>query len=422
MSKLRFLLPILIIVLFPEHIYAKKIRIYKRLDNITNIGNIKPVDDEKYLINNQLWYYTDTKNIEPQYDWGKLAALLTYYIADTSSVYYGENVNLWIYDIEPVLAQHNQNRDFYYRQKHKLLDQDTTLAWDLWDSTNDFAPFLALKTGPGAVISDQGISKGYVEDFIIFANNRVYVFNFSNEKTQCGIESFEKRCLSVINSVDLYSFYQEEIKKLKQIRDELTRTIINVSIVTILGILVFVLSYRRKGDKNSQALKWLYYTYSCIGIALVVMYLIVFSYAHRDVALGAIAEALSVIIIGFIFCLLFCKKSKEDYIEYYLLSPKMIKWFKLTTEYRKRLIMAFLIYPLFAILPIPYLNFFFFIFYIIPISLIMCVIHIIIWLREGKVLDSKIKKQEKQTQLYCRYCGKLIDAKSKYCQYCGQEQ
>ena len=188
------------------------------------------------------------------------------------------------------------------------------------------------------------------------------------------------------------------------------------------------MALNQKSIKNLQAVKWLYYTITCSVIAIILLFIIIaplfyekYYYDVHDVFGDAIV-VLIVLSVDFTLCLYLTKKSKEDYTKHYLISPKLIKWFKLTTEYRKRLVMTFLIYPLFAITPIPIVGSFFLGFYIIPATFIMWVIYVVIWIRDGKILDSNMKNSENNAKLYCKHCGKLIDAKSKFCQYCGKEQ
>lgn len=35
--------------------------------------------------------------------------------------------------------------------------------------------------------------------------------------------------------------------------------------------------------------------------------------------------------------------------------------------------------------------------------------------------DSSSKLRKKESQMYCRYCGRLIDSDSTFCRYCGKK-
>jgi len=83
--------------------------------------------------------------------------------------------------------------------------------------------------------------------------------------------------------------------------------------------------------------------------------------------------------------------------------------------------MIFLIYPFFLVVPLPVIGIFFLVFYILPVILILGIIWIVLWIREGKKMDGKPQVQNDKARLYCRHCGKLIDADSDYCRYCGKK-
>lgn len=51
----------------------------------------------------------------------------------------------------------------------------------------------------------------------------------------------------------------------------------------------------------------------------------------------------------------------------------------------------------------------------------MSIVWIVLWLKAGKKIDKKPIVSEDKARLYCRYCGKLIDADSEYCRYCGKK-
>lgn len=83
--------------------------------------------------------------------------------------------------------------------------------------------------------------------------------------------------------------------------------------------------------------------------------------------------------------------------------------------------MILLIYPFFVIVPLPVIGVLFLMYYILPVLLVVCIIWIVLWIREGKKIDAKPQVQNDRARLYCKHCGKLIDADSDYCRYCGKK-
>lgn len=193
-----------------------------------------------------------------------------------------------------------------------------------------------------------------------------------------------------------------------------------LSAVLLIGISIFLLVAKKPGKNNCHARKTAMYCILCFAINYIIhQFLVIF---HPDYL-----EMEGFVIFFFLFSLLtlplmeafLANRSKQDYFNYYLI-PDRLSEKLINNDYRKRLLMIFLIYPLFYIIPIPFAGLFVFLFYILPVLLILGIIWIIIWIKEGKRMDTKPQTQNERARLYCRHCGKLIDADSDYCRYCGK--
>ena len=240
---------------------------------------------------------------------------------------------------------------------------------------------------------------------------------------------FDKRCLSIANSIDLKSYHEKEIAELamkeiqaKKNREEAMWIRIIYAMITLCGIIGFALSLRKAGRKNIQARKWLYYILICSGVCVIAMGIGVFLYPNKGDTYGFLfVFFLPAIIINGLLCLFFARKTIKDSNSLYFIPKWISNNLNITTEFRTRLLMILLIYPFFVIAPLPVVGMLFLAFYIIPVILILGTIWIVLWIREGKKMDAKPQFQNERARLYCRHCGKLIDADSDYCRYCGKE-
>ena len=194
-----------------------------------------------------------------------------------------------------------------------------------------------------------------------------------------------------------------------------------LSAVLLIGISIFLLVAKKPGKNNCHARKTAMYCILCFAINYIIhQFLVIF---HPDYL-----EMEGFVIFFFLFSLLtlplmeafLANRSKQDYFNYYLI-PDRLSEKLINNDYRKRILMIFLIYPLFYIIPIPFAGLFVFLFYILPVLLILGIIWIIIWIKEGKRMDTKPQTQNERARLYCRHCGKLIDADSDFCRYCGKK-
>lgn len=403
------------------------------IDNLNcfdNDGNT--LDGNWVRIGNRYWFSNDLEEIEPDEGFGKLIYVFSYHINDIGSRYYGEEASLWIYDIATIKQETGLEKDSIYKHISIYLTKDSA---SIWNPTDRFHPFIALKTKPIAIIENikDGSGPTYEENIIILANDRIYRLNISNDqikdKGMQAFNMFDKRCLSIANSIDLLSYHEKEIAELakkeiqekKDRQDALCIRIIYV-IITLCGILAFVLSLRKEGKRNIQAWRWLYYIVICTGASAIAMGIGVLLYPNDYDTHGYLYILyLPAMIINSLLCLFFTKKATEDNNNFFLIS----KWFsnslKITNEFRTRLLMILLVYPFLIIVPLPVIGVLFLVFYIPPVLLILGIIRVFMWIREGKKIDAKPQYQDDKARLYCRHCGKLIDADSDYCRYCGKK-
>ena len=404
----------------------------ENLSPFDNNGN--SLDDNWVRIGNRYWFSNDLDEIESDEGLGNLIFVFSYHIDDRDSRYYGEEASLWIYDIEPLKQETGLERDSIYRHIAISLSKDTTSIWKI---TDRFLPFIALETGPRLVVefnsSEDGSKPLYEENFIILANDRIYRLNISNDmikvKGMQAFNMFDKRCLSIANSIDLKSYHEKEIEELasKEIQEKKDRQkamLIRIiySILTFLGVIFIVLSFRRAKRRNLQAKKYLYYIVICTVVAIIAMGVGVFLYPHDNDTFGFLMVMYTpLILVNSFISLFFAQKATEKYNNYSLIPEWLSSSFHINNEFRKRLLMIFLIFPFFFIVPIPYVGLFCLVCYLFPVSIILGIIWIIVWIREGKKIDNNFSTIKDSTQSFCRHCGKLIDANSEFCRHCGKK-
>ena len=365
--------------------------------NISHIGNISKYDSRGYKlddywvnIGNHHWYSQKLEDKNGNDDFGELIKLYSYAIVDSENRYNGEEASIWIYDI------------------------------------------ITLEAGAGAQISQEG-EVTYFDNYIILGNERVYNINFTNRKWNMrGFESyahFHKRCISIIKDIDLVSYYKWEKDynryqnlSVKEKEERLLWESILYMILLVSGLCVFSLASKRLGKKNSHARNLALYNITCMALGLLIYGAMAIANPNWDGTLAFVLFGfLPSVLISSLIERFLAKKSHQDYHSYYLIPKWLSINLHITNEFRKRLLMIFLIYPFFFILPVPVVDMFFLAFYILPVLLILGIIWIVLWTIEGKKMDAILKVQNDKAQLYCRHCGKLIDADSDYCRYCGKK-
>lgn len=411
---------------------VSKARFWEHLKE-THIENLSPFDnrgnsleDNCVRIGKHYWYINDLDDIDSDERLGNLIFAFSYQINNIYNRYDGEKAFLIIYDIEPLKQKLGINKDSIYNSLYMSFTNDSL---SFWDTTNQFLPFIALKTRPRATYSPNDSLPTFEENIMIMANDRIYNFYLANDKIRTkGMEAFnmfDKRCINIAKSLDLRSYRVKEIEKEikeKKERQEAIWIKIIYSIISLLGIGVYALSLRNMGKKNNLAKKWLTFIGICTGIAIIVMGIGVFMYPNDSDTQGALFVIyIPTVIINSIFSLYFAKKTNEENYDYNLIPEWLSRGLKINNEFKKRLLLILLIYPFFFIVPIPIIGLFWGIFYIIPLLLILGIIWIVLWIKEGKRMDDKHQVQNDRAQLYCRHCGKLIDADSDFCRYCGKE-
>lgn len=404
----------------------------------THIGNISRLDirghklDDNWVnIGNNYWYSHNIEDVDYNEDLGNLIGLYTYSIEDSSNYNYGESASLWIYDISNKLLSQNISKDDFYKSIYNEYLKDTASIWKI---SSDFTPFLALGTGPRTSHSinkknrNIQINSSYKEYFIIFANERIYQFNFSNKKYEDngidGYKIFHKRCKSIVKDTDLLTYtkwkHDKEIKEQEQNdRDNWWRILFVV--IFIVGSIIFMLRVKKTENFNSQARKLARYIISCYILNLLLVCFWVMSKIYSDSYIVILVLFIpSIFILSSMEVFLANRSSKNNY-NYYLIPDILIKRSIINTEFQKRVLMVFLIYPLFFIAPLPIIGSCFILLYILPVLLIFGIINTFLWLRKGWIQDFNTKNQKEKARLYCRHCGKLIDADSCFCRYCGNK-
>ena len=402
----------------------------------TNIGNIKSRRD--YIrIGNENWYHNDIDKIKTDTEFGELERYFSYRIIDEDDRLYGEESALLIYGIRKKLLDDNIDRDTFYNKIYQSLSSDTTLNWK---KTYYFKPLFALSTGPSLSVefpnkddqefydNNEDIEYEFKEKIIIFANDKIYCFYFSNDKLmdkfnvkgEQAFNLFNERCVSIVRDFDFlsYQLWEKDLHK----KDKWTKLLF--SLILFFGSFVFILSLRKIGRNNMQARKWFFYCAFWVIVVIIVGILIIaafINYSYHNFKNVVCFSSLAILINSGLSNYLSIK-TNEDYNPHYLIPDKFKMSFNVGTEFKKRLMMIFLFYPIFIFASIPIIGFYAIVFYILPILLILGLIWTVCWLFMGRRLDSNLQKSdESKARLYCRHCGKLIDADSSFCKHCGKK-
>lgn len=415
--------------------------------NDSRIGNISDRDSRGYPLNNNwvnigniYWCSQDFEDVNANEDFGKLIQLYAYDITDWDNPNYGEEASLWIYDISPKLRKAKKNSSNFYKE---ICDSYTVGANSMWKKTNALNNVLVLKSGPALDISmntDQTSSSKLVEKFIVLENDRVYSFHFTNDKIEVEglntFDTFNKRCLSILKRFDFTSYERWKVrytkytylaKKEQKERNYWNRNLFVLSVLSL--VLIFFLFFKKLGNHNLFAKKLA--IYDVIGFLLAVIALVIASINELDINTKHVSWY---VIISYIHYGLLCsimyrylagKSNIADSYKYSLIPNWLNKVSILKSERSKRTLLILLLYPLFFVLPLPYIGDFILIFYILPVAFIFLIIYGIIWVIGGKTSNSKISKEsvpeQQNSKVFCRHCGKLIDADSEYCCYCGKK-
>lgn len=193
----------------------------------------------------------------------------------------------------------------------------------------------------------------------------------------------------------------------------------------ICGLGIYLSSYRKLGRNNRQAYRLAIYCMACEALSIVIASLgLNEETSNGSYGLWAVLFFPSVIIAPIILTYLYRRANDVEEHGHILIPLWIEKTNVVNSELSKRLFLVFISYPLFYIVPIPYGGIFAFIFYIIPMAIIFAIINILLWIVKGRKMDKNLqtlKYDNSKARIYCRFCGKLIDADSGYCRYCGKE-
>lgn len=415
--------------------------------NKSRIGNISDRDSRGYPIKtnwvnigNIYWCSQDFEDVNANEDFGKLIQLYAYDITDWENPNYGEEASLWIYDISPKLRKAKKNTGLFYKE---ICDSYTAGANSMWKKSNALNNVLVLKSGPALDITmntDQTSSSKLVEKFIVLKNDRVYSFHFTNDKIEVKglntFETFNKRCLSILKRFDFTSYERWKVRYAKYLylankeqkeRYYWNRNLFVLSVLSL--VLVFLLFFKKLGNLNLFAKRLA--IYDIFGFFLAVIALVISSINILDIN----TEHLSwYVIVSYIHYGLLCsimyrylagKSNIADGNKYILIPNWFNKASILKSERSKRILLIFLLYPLYLVLPLPCIGDFIFVVYILPVAFIFLIIYAIIWVKDGKTSNPIILKEsipeQQNGKVFCRHCGRIIDADSEYCCYCGEK-
>lgn len=261
---------------------------------------------------------------------------------------------------------------------------------------------------------------------------KTYGKNAFNESISCdnGEDAYIKRKAQLRERayVQLYSKWEKEhhrYTELSQKEDEERKNTTYILYPTMLfcGVCIYLLSFRKVERKNRQAYTLMVYCVICEILSIIIAS-IPFALDENTIngsyGLWALLFFPSVLINPIIMAYL-SKRSIEEKQDHLLIPLWLTKTNIVNSELSKRLFLAFIAYPLFYLVPIPFGSIYVFILYIIPMSFIFAINYIIIWIAKGRKIDKTSECHQQKTMIYCRFCGKLIDADSDYCRYCGKK-
>lgn len=440
MSHFRFFGMLLLCFLFDINITCAETYLQWFLETDIHIANLSISNDGWVQIGNERWLAQKLDDTEADESLGKPLYVLSYHINNKYSRYYGEKASLRIYDIKPLKEKTGMDNGSTYSRISNDLTKDST---SMWYPTHVFFPFVALKTKPRAIFKihdDHSTEQTFKESIIIMGNERIYYFQITNDQIRengmQAFEMFDERCLSIAKSLDLKSYYirslekyEQEIEDNKNLRaqekeDELRVMWIKIIYysITLCGIIALIFLSKKTRKDNILIRKWLSYIAICTVVFIVGMGVGVFMYPKDPATCGYLfVFYLPAIIINTLLGLFLVRKTTVIDNINSLIPEWLYNNLKITNEYRRRFMMVFLVYPFLIIVPLPVIGLLFIAFYIIPVSLILSVRWIALWIREGMGKNINSLVRNKREQFYCRHCGKLIDADSEYCRYCGKK-
>ncbi len=197
-------------------------------------------------------------------------------------------------------------------------------------------------------------------------------------------------------------------------------------IVILCCIALFLLNIEDIGKNNKQARVLTFYVIGCYVTGVISMTIGALAYPQKSDTLGWLVGVFFPFVA--ICCLMaryLATKSNTSYYLSYLIPKWTIQTFSIDSEFKKRLLLIVLFYPLFTLVPLPVAGLLVLVYYILPVIVLLFAIWgfvwIIAWLKAGKALDLKIEtEQTDKACIFCKHCGKQIDAGSVFCRYCGK--
>lgn len=221
-----------------------------------------------------------------------------------------------------------------------------------------------------------------------------------------------------------YKEYTELCTKENKERDDAANKL--YSVILFCGLCAYLLSFRRPQKINNQARSLVIYNITCeaVNIIIVLLPFVLDKEITNDLYLIFAALFLPSLIINPSMISYLSPKSGKERKPYFLIPQWVRNTNAFNSEVSKRLLSVFILYPLFYLVPIPYVGCYVFVIYIIPMSIIFTILSIIAWIFKGRNIDkiSRKPRDKEKAKIYCRYCGNLIDADSKYCTHCGKKQ
>lgn len=403
---------------------------YRKLSHFGDVRHTNELDENRVHFGGREWYSNEiTNGIKTDKDYGTLVRLYSYY--DN-----GENVDLWVYDIKPKLEELNISRDSFYINIYKEYSSDTTKIWKI---SRDFRPFLALTSGPLLYIS--GEESEFREYIIVFANDRVYSFCISNDKLKSDGQTnvfnvFDERCVNIVKDIDFntYRKWETDYNKyktlsLKEHTERLKWCRILLTIVLFCSVLFLAMPQQRLGKVNMRARNLFFYDAICYCITLLICSGLIWIgdtlSETMTVNMGWAFGFIAATIIYTILMTYLTRRSNEVYHNTFLIPSWMIKTFNINFAVGKRILLVLLFFPLYYIVPIPFVGIVYvFTLYVIPIMILIAIVLIIKWIIDGKRNEiDRIKATGSNgiNKMFCRHCGSQIDSDSEYCRYCGKK-
>lgn len=328
-----------------------------------------------------------------------------------------------------------------------LFNIDKVINYNLEPVTDDFSSYAEEHFGLNALPKDEFnqfvnknkelISKHNYDPIFInrLYHNKLYIDFFGKNAfyksiREYGDKAFEQRESRMY--AYLYPKWKYEYSKYinlseKENQERKSSTYILYSILLFCGMCIYLLSYRKIGYSNGQIHGLIVYNIICEILSLIIASLALIldqDTINNSYGLWALLFFPSVVICPIMISFL-SKRTEENFQSQVLIPKYFTRTDIVNSELSKRIFLALISYPLFYIVPIPYGGIFVFIFYIIPMAIVFAIVNILLWIAKGRKIDKNFqtsKSENSTARIYCRFCGKLIDADSAYCRYCGKKQ